>query len=129
MTETLREFLSRRLQELADAEAPLRAELSKIEQERKELERAARHAGIINSSGVEIDGANLNNRRTIKEAVLEILEKKPNGLTAMDILKELKTKMNMPYARTSLSPQLSRLKRDGKVRQDGVVWSRITVEK
>jgi hypothetical protein len=122
MDETLRHFVERRIQELIDAERPLREKLEEIARERRELERTAKAIGlgsIINTRSESAEGQ----RKTIKEAVIEILNSKPHGLTAMDILKELNSMTDTKYPRTSLSPQLSRLKRDGRITQSGIVWS------
>jgi hypothetical protein len=62
-------------------------------------------------------------RLTIKQGVLKVLEKvAPEGLTALSILERLRVDLGMDYPRTSLSPQLSRLKTEGKVRLQGGVW-------
>jgi hypothetical protein len=54
---------------------------------------------------------------TIMQAVLEVLRHKPNGMTALEILDEINARyFGGGIARTSLSPQLSRLKdRDKKI--------------
>lgn len=62
-------------------------------------------------------------RLTIKQAVLQILEPiAPRGLTALSILERLRTQFSMDYPRESLSPQLSRLKGEGKVTLEGGLW-------
>ncbi|GEC58770.1 chromosome segregation ATPase [Bradyrhizobium japonicum] len=66
-------------------------------------------------------------RITIMEAILATLDHKPNGLTAQEILLELNEKyFNGRLVRTSLSPQLSRLKdRDGKIDLKGDRWFKL----
>jgi hypothetical protein len=66
---------------------------------------------------------NQNSQLTIKEAVLKILDNEyPKGFTAMQILKRLHHH-NFPYIeRTSLSPQLSRLKGEGHLVNVNGVW-------
>jgi len=59
---------------------------------------------------------------TIKEMVLVILKDHPNGLIALDILSEINTHFNQTFVRTSLSPQLSRLKRSGDLDKIGKYW-------
>jgi chromosome segregation ATPase len=67
---------------------------------------------------------------TIMEAVLEILRRQPNGMTAQEILAELNEKyFDGQIARHSLSPQLSRLKdRDKKLELRGNRWFRLPDE-
>jgi hypothetical protein len=54
---------------------------------------------------------------TIIQAVLEVLKQKPEGMTALEILAEINSRyFDGEIVRTSLSPQLSRLKdRDKKI--------------
>ena len=57
---------------------------------------------------------------TIKQGVIMVLEKAaPDGLTALNILERLGNELGMHYPRTSLSPQLSRLKSEGKITLKG----------
>jgi len=55
---------------------------------------------------------------TIKDMVLEILPKHPDGLTALEILAHIEQDFGQSIMRTSLSPQLSRLKSSGKIKRD-----------
>jgi predicted nuclease with TOPRIM domain len=61
---------------------------------------------------------------TIMQAVMEVLNHKPNGMTALEILDEINVAyFNGTIVRTSLSPQLSRLKnRDKKIEIRGNRW-------
>jgi predicted nuclease with TOPRIM domain len=67
---------------------------------------------------------------TIMQAVLEVLNHKPQGMTALEILDEINaTYFNGTILRTSLSPQLSRLKnRDKKIELRGNRWYRLPKE-
>lgn len=60
--------------------------------------------------------------KTIKEAVIDILKPGPKGMTAVDILAEINRRYNADYPRTSLSPQLSRLKTMGLIKRKGTIW-------
>lgn len=60
--------------------------------------------------------------KTIKEAVLDILKPGPKGMTAVDILAEINRRYKADYPRTSLSPQLSRLKTMGLIKRKGTIW-------
>jgi hypothetical protein len=61
---------------------------------------------------------------TIMQAVLEVLKHRPEGMTALEILAEINDRyFDGSIVRTSLSPQLSRLKdRDHKVTLRGNRW-------
>jgi predicted nuclease with TOPRIM domain len=67
---------------------------------------------------------------TIMQAVLEVLNHKPQGMTALEILDEInEAYFNGTIVRTSLSPQLSRLKnRDKKIELRGNRWYRLPKE-
>lgn len=60
---------------------------------------------------------------TIKDMVLEILPKHPDGLTALEILAHIEQDFGQSIMRTSLSPQLSRLKSSGKIKRDNFTWT------
>lgn len=61
---------------------------------------------------------------TIMQAVIEVLRSKPEGMTALEILAEINRRyFGGRIVRTSLSPQLSRLKdRDRKITLRGNRW-------
>lgn len=58
----------------------------------------------------------------IKRLVLEVLGDNPIGLDALQILDKINQRASKPYMRTSLSPQLSRLKDDGYITLEGKIW-------
>lgn len=64
-------------------------------------------------------------RLTMKDLVIKALtEVFPQGATAGDLLDFFANAWGRnDIQRTSLSPQLSRLKQEGKIRLDGLVWS------
>jgi hypothetical protein len=61
---------------------------------------------------------------TIMQAVLDVLKVRPEGMTALEILDEINSRyFEGKIVRTSLSPQLSRLKdRDRKITLRGNRW-------
>lgn len=63
-------------------------------------------------------------RPTIKEGILQLLkETSPMGLTALEILDRLNRRWwQGELKRTSLSPQITRLKKDGKVIPEHGTW-------
>lgn len=134
--ETLSDFIIRRRREIAEAQDRLRGELDALDKEFEQIDKAARAAGIEESavatersrehSGffmVEKTRRKIVAEKTIKEAVIEILKEAGRGMTALEILPEVNRHLNVDYPRTSLSPQLSRLKADGLLERDGIVWS------
>lgn len=59
---------------------------------------------------------------TLKEMILLTLRARHHGADALTILDEINTRWNVGLERTSLSPQLSRLKNEGKLKLNGKVW-------
>ena len=62
---------------------------------------------------------------TIKQMVMQVLKDKPKGLNAHEILVEINWNFDRHLVRTSLSPQLSRLKDDGKIVARNKLWFRV----
>lgn len=61
---------------------------------------------------------------TIKEMIRQIVRGRPDGLAAGEILREIESRFGVGVERTSLSPQLSRLRAAGEVTlQDGRWYS------
>jgi len=126
----LSQFIIRRLSELAASEMPLRQAIAEIEAEREQLRRAGNAAGVDIAGHFDSDLAPTISRAprrtseaTIKDAVLEVLRESRQPMTALEILPFVNAKLGLDYPRTSLSPQLSRLKNDGLINRDGSLWS------
>lgn len=68
--------------------------------------------------------AEAGRKMSVKAMVLDALEKHyPQGATALDLLDCFaKAYERDDVARTSLSPQLTTLKNDGKISRDGMHW-------
>lgn len=64
----------------------------------------------------------LSPKMTIQLMVLIVLEERPDGLIALDILKKINERFNKAYPRTSLSPQLSRLRQADQIHKKGKLW-------
>lgn len=133
--ETLYDFIQRRRGELTAQRAPLLAQVEAIDTELRQLDAAeegmkrsqALQAAVdrVKSVGAATLIAQLPARAprgAIKRAVVRTLEQHPDGLDAMSILREINSRDGTEYERTSLSPQLSRLKADGIVALEGNVW-------
>jgi hypothetical protein len=111
MLETLTEFIARRRQEIAVAEEALKEQLRALATERLRLARA-----IVGTK------KRRQPRGAIKRAVLELLEQNPDGMDALTILVTINYRLGSHFERTSLSPQLSRLKEDGFVSLNRKIW-------
>lgn len=60
---------------------------------------------------------------TLKEMIIVVLRAHQGGMDALSILAAINDRWEIGLARTSLSPQLSRLKAEGKLRLVGKDWS------
>ena len=123
--ENLLDFITRRREELDRLEAPHSEAIDKIKAEREQLRRAAMAAGIEAHPDSSKEGARQTRRfgkMTIKEGVVAVLDEHPNGMPALDILREINLRYGWAYARESLSPQLSRLKQEGHIDLTGRIW-------
>ena len=126
----IKDFIPQRATEIEKALKPLRDQLSEIqgkiqayERELTDLRSAAKAIGIVN----RIEKPLGITRRsppspTIKEAVLQVLDDYPEGLIALDVLARINERFALELVRTSLSPQLSRLKQEGKILNHGSTW-------
>lgn len=112
MNTTLRDFMDAREAAIKEQIKALRAEMAEIK-----VARQALSAGMTDST-TSRDNASL----TIKDMVRAILEAAPKGMTAHDILASIKADYGKDIERTSLSPQLSRLKADNEVWLEGDRW-------
>ena len=130
MTST-RDFLAKREAEIKKRLEPLReqhaqteSEISLLERELKDVRSAAEALGMVNRLSETALGVTRREPRkpTIKEAVLEMLKDYPQGLLALDILAKINERYSLGVARSSLSPQLTRLLRDGKLVTHDSVW-------
>jgi hypothetical protein len=133
--QTLDDLLAQRLSDLIGSEAALRKALGENLNEQQKVRLAANAAGVnlieprvlqTLALPTEPTGAMPFRRhpslKTIKEAVVSVLNASLFGMTALEILEKIDTLHGMDYPRTSLSPQLSRLKNDGVIAKDGKIW-------
>lgn len=112
MATTLRDFIAQREAEIRDQQKALKAELRDLQIAKNALESQS------GSESSKAQGTTL----TIKEMAREVLSHQPNGLNSSGILDGIKKTFGRDVERTSLSPQLSRLKDDGELALDGDVW-------
>jgi hypothetical protein len=119
MSEALQDFIARRLSEIDEACAAL-------DDERSRLLKAASAAGISLQTTQPLARDRRRNQKaasgTIKKAVLDVLLRAGRPMQTQEILKEINALLATDYPRSSLSPQLSRLKADGKINHNGEAW-------
>ncbi len=117
MVESLEQFIRRRLLELDELELQLYEQLKNVQLEREKIHKIENFK-VKNKHGTKREII----PNTIKYEVMKILEKNRDGLIALDILAELNKTRSKPLDRTSLSPQLSRLKHAGYIQLIGSLW-------
>lgn len=131
---TLSEFISQRKRELALARAEMLRQLHEIEAELMQLEQALAATAVqtpekpTKSTTPTMQPSRARRRHsspiegTIKYMAIDALKKSPAGLTAQEILSEINLKNDQSYTRSSLSPQLSRLKSAGLIVDESGKW-------
>lgn len=111
---TLREFL-------ADRRAAIQAEMKALRAELREIEAAS--AALPDGRGEVLSPVRASRGGpTLKELAVEILQRHSEGLDANDIREEMRLKHGVSVKRSSLSPQLSRLAKDGVIQREGHKW-------
>ncbi|WVT73442.1 hypothetical protein QM996_18505 [Sinorhizobium chiapasense] len=110
----LREFIEQRRSEILRQISELKAELAELK-----LAEAAIKSGVIPAGGTRPD---TRDRGTIKEMVVDVLSGRPDGAEASDILQLILNSFGEEIPRSSLSPQLSRLKEEGTIVLHGRTW-------
>lgn len=128
------QYLALRSAELDEIEASLNEKFVWLRAERERLVRMAESAGLRKPSEVSAD---LNfqifnsavKRRiprvqagTMKAAALEVLRNSERPLSAYEMLPLINEHLGTEYPRSSLSPQLSRLKGEGLITLVGGAW-------
>lgn len=125
MTQSLRDFLNQHVHGLRARQAQLRKELGIVDQELAEalLARSAiggnPDASVVASSAQTMNAGKL----TIKQMIVEVLGLMPEGAEALEILDHINKRFDAGLERTSLSPQLSRLKKERVIDRTGLRWS------
>jgi hypothetical protein len=112
MSTTLRDFIAQREAEIKDQQRALKAEMRELQLAKAALDGQPSPTSSANGAAVP----------TIKEMAREVLAGQPNGLNSSGILDAIKKMFDRDLERTSLSPQLSRLKDEGELVLHGEVW-------
>lgn len=133
-SETVR-LLRQRQSELAAQECALQAQLAPLRAERDQVEIAIRAltGKILLPSGHDASMAAVAHHRrkanpaiqtfTFKQLVVKALRDHfPEGATANQLLEFFRREWGREIMRTSLSPQLSRLKDDNLIEREGKTW-------
>lgn len=113
--ENLREFLARREGEVRDLIKLLKAEQLELKKVRMSLDGtdvAAREAPDGEPAGL----------LTIKDMIRAVIRPVVTGMVSSDIIATIENMFGPALERTSLSPQLSRLRRDGEVILEDGKW-------
>jgi hypothetical protein len=103
MSQSLREFIRAREADIQKQIESLRSELRDLALARQAIDGAPAPRNPTVQRGTA---------PTIKEMILEVLEKRPNGGVADQIIEWVKADYGVDVPRSSMSPQLSRLKSD-----------------
>lgn len=114
---TLREFIANRRSEIKSEMDKLKAEIRELDLAEQALE-PKRHTTIIFGGGA---GKSWK-RPTIIGMVKDVLLKFPDGADAQAIINAVKEKFGVDVPRSSMSPQLSRLKADGVLEMENNIW-------
>jgi hypothetical protein len=116
METTIREFIRQR-------EAQVRKQISALEAELREL--AAAREAIDGGKVADVQPTNAQaGKRTIKGMIRSVLTDHPEGGVAEHIIEWVQATYGVEVPRSSMSPQLSRLKAEGVLYLDSVtkVW-------
>lgn len=113
---------------------PLEEEIKSLRFElhgkQRDLMALAAEAERINRAIAAVEKEDVAAYISIMDAVMAVLQDRPEGMTANEILAEINTRyFGGTIVRSSLSPQLSRLKnRDGKIELRGKKWFALPAE-
>ena len=115
---------------LLNRQKELQGEISLLQEELKRVKIAYEAIMRMEPSSLNAELIKLSQpaymshgQNSIKEMILEVLSEAPRGMKAIDILESINsvyTGINL--ARTSLSPQLSRLKNEREIVKRGLFW-------
>jgi len=140
-----REFLQQRLRYLTEEFSSVEAEithklqrLKMIAAEMADINKSLYEAPekIIAKDSLIVNGVQTSPQSTgtylrngvkirhgsIKDYVVQVLSDSQKGMVALDILAAINERFEKNYDRTSLSPQLSRLRQDGVLGLRGPTW-------
>lgn len=127
MNTTLRDFIAKRRSEIRSAIADLQRELLELD-----AAEAAANAAAHGVASAPVPRPHIfygggealapSKQPTIKDMVRDVLTGFPQGLDANDIINVVRDRFGVDVPRSSMSPQLSRLKSEGVIELDGKLW-------
>lgn len=116
----IRTFIIERRREIQAQIDALKAEL--LELDAAEDAVKARANSEVQHIGGTVVATPTSSKMTIKEMILEVLGVLPAGADANKIIRVIRDRFGKDIPRTSLSPQLSRLRQEGHLDLDGSIW-------
>ncbi|AWM88621.1 hypothetical protein [Microvirga sp. 17 mud 1-3] len=119
---TLRDFITNRRAEIKQEIARLRTELRELDVVESTLNNVPLHQPTVRVSATVVPGRSEEASKTLKEMAVEVLSDRPEGADANQILKAIHERFGVEVARSSLSPQLSRLGHEGVLERDSFIW-------
>lgn len=127
MSGSLKEFVTQRLEMLLAEQRQLEARLREIAEEKEQLRKAVEVLGedygaLSSAASLRTTSPKRIPGMTLKDAAIEALSKEADGLAATDILLAINEKYDVAIERSSLSPQLSRLKQEGRIERKNGKW-------
>ncbi len=122
---SIRQVLDSHERELLQRRDQLRSQLQDAEAELEEVRRAK--AALVGSDKTDSSVASVDDdryaRMTNKQLAVAALEEHfTSGAKASELVSFFKSRWNREIDRSTFSPQLTRLLRDGLVEKDGMVW-------
>lgn len=114
MATNLRDFIQERRREILEQISALKIELQELK-----LAEAAIHSGTPSQTAVRRSD---EDKPTIKEMILGALEGRKEGADAIKVITLIRQEYGEDVERSSLSPQLTRLRREGKVTLNNGIW-------
>ena len=109
----IRDFIASRETELKQQQATIRAEMAEIK---------ALKATLDATSDGEPAPRRKSSSPTIKDLIEQVLEDWQDGATAEEIIKDVADKFSKNVPRSSMSPQLTRLKNDDRITRWNDRW-------
>lgn len=134
----LRKFVRQKWAELDRESAPLFMRRDQLKSELRDVEHDIEHLSlqieetrkVAEALGMDLELVSATEKTaaqgevTIKQAIRLVLDSMKSGLTSTDLLDYVKLMyFGDKLDRTSFSPQLSRMKRDGEVQLNGNIWT------
>lgn len=114
----LRDFLAQREAAIREQQKALKVELREIQIARAALDSPS---GVAPADAPRVT-MGMFGQPTIKSMALLVLEDATRGLTSSEILFNINIRFGRDIDRTSMSPQLSRLKDGGEIVLEGDRW-------